>query len=142
MECKEIRELAELMIEMGLSVLDYKENDTSIRMERATTATPADSTIPASTVIADRSHNEQKSAGEYIVKSPMVGLFYSAPGTDKEPYVKTGDPVREGDILCIIEAMKIMNEITAEHDGIVAEIYAENKQIVEFNQPLFRIERS
>ena len=69
----------------------------------------------------------------------MVGVFYSAPGADESPFVAVGDTVHAGDVLCIIEAMKIMNEITAERDGVIIEICVENKQVVEFGQPLFRI---
>jgi len=139
METNEIRELASLMKEMGLTVLDYKENDTSIRLERAVEAQPADSRKLTSAQPLEDMLIKPESAGEYTVRSPMVGVFYSAPGTNMEPFVDVGDPVREGDILCIIEAMKIMNEITAERDGIITEIYVANKQIVEFNQPMFRI---
>ena len=75
-----------------------------------------------------------------VVKSPIVGTFYAAPGEGKAPFVKIGDKVQKGDILCIVEAMKIMNEIDSPYDGEIAEIYAENEQLVEYGQPLFRIQ--
>ena len=71
--------------------------------------------------------------------SPMVGVFYSSPNPEARPYVQVGDTVKKWDTLCIIEAMKLMNEIPAEVDGTVAEICVSNGQVVEFNQPLFRI---
>lgn len=74
-----------------------------------------------------------------IVNSPVVGTFYATSSPDAPPYVKTGDKVKKGDILCIIEAMKIMNEITSEYDGEVAEIMVENGDMVEYGQSLFRI---
>ena len=74
-----------------------------------------------------------------LVLSPTVGVFYSAPSPDARPFVEVGDQVKKGDTLCIIEAMKLMNEIPAELDGTVAEICVGNGQVVEFNQPLFRI---
>jgi acetyl-CoA carboxylase biotin carboxyl carrier protein len=74
------------------------------------------------------------------VKSPMVGTFYGAPSPDAEPYVQVGDLVQKGQTLCIIEAMKLMNEIEAEYSGRVVEILVENAQPVEFDQPLFNIE--
>ena len=74
-----------------------------------------------------------------IVKSPIVGTFYAAPGSDKPSFVKIGDKVQEGDTLCIVEAMKIMNEITSPYVGEIAEIYVSNEELVEYGQPLCRI---
>jgi len=141
MEYKEIKDLAMLMKDFGLTVLDYDGNDMSIRLERGTAVAPV-------TVVEQISanqpsalpHAEQTNAGDVAVKSPMVGVFYSSPAADQAPYVSVGDRVHAGDVLCIIEAMKIMNEITAEQDGIISEICVENKQIVEFGQPIFRID--
>ncbi len=76
----------------------------------------------------------------YVIKSPLVGTFYRAPSPDSPPYVEVGDEVKKGDILCIIEAMKIMNEIESEVDGKVVEILVENAKPVEFGQALFKIE--
>lgn len=74
-----------------------------------------------------------------VIKSPMVGVFYSAPSPDSAPFVSAGSAVKKGDVICIIEAMKLMNEISAEEDGILSEVLVSNGQIVEFGQPLFRI---
>lgn len=73
------------------------------------------------------------------VTSPMVGVFYAAPAPDKEPYVSVGTKVSKGDVLCLIEAMKLMNEVTAEKSGEIVEICVENGQVVEYGQPLFMI---
>ena len=135
----DIRELANIMRDTGLSVLDYNSGGESIRMERNFTGLSKKAQTSVDTQTPEEQSDIQTADGEIIVRSPMVGVFYSAPGADSEPYVAIGDTVRVGDVLCIIEAMKIMNEITAEHDGVITGICVENKQIVEFNQPLFRV---
>ena len=79
---------------------------------------------------------------DYIsVKSPIVGVFYAAPAENAEPYVAVGASVKKGQILCIIEAMKLMNEINAEEDGVISEICVTNGQVVEYGTELFRIKR-
>ncbi len=74
-----------------------------------------------------------------IITSPIVGTFYASPSTDKPPFVKVGDSVEEGDVLCIIEAMKVMNEIKSKYTGTVKKVLLENESIVEYNQPIFVI---
>lgn len=81
---------------------------------------------------------KEKAAGN-IVKSPLVGTFYAAPSEDAQPFVKVGDKVKKGQILAIVEAMKLMNDIESDFDGEIAEIYVENGQPVEYGQPLFSI---
>jgi len=78
--------------------------------------------------------------GDTVVRSPMVGVFYAAPAENAAPFVAVGDRVQKGDTLCIIEAMKLMNEITAETGGVVAEVCAGNGQVVEYGTALFRLE--
>lgn len=73
------------------------------------------------------------------IKSPMVGVFYAAASPDSEPYVQVGQSVKKGDTLCIIEAMKLMNEINAEESGVITEVCAKNGDLVQFGQPLFKI---
>lgn len=92
------------------------------------------STTP--TVLEEEKTTEQSGN---IVKSPIVGTFYAAPASDKPSFVKVGDKVKEGDTLCIVEAMKIMNEIPSPYMGEIAEIYVANEELVEYGQPLFRI---
>ncbi|QNM04525.1 acetyl-CoA carboxylase biotin carboxyl carrier protein [Qiania dongpingensis] len=76
---------------------------------------------------------------DQIVKSPLVGIFYAAPSEEAEPFVKAGDTVKKGQVLGIIEAMKLMNEIECDYDGVVEAVLIENEQVVEYGQPLFRI---
>lgn len=79
---------------------------------------------------------------DYVsIKSPIVGVFYAAPAENAEPYVSAGDNVKQGQTLCIVEAMKLMNEIVAEEDGVISEVCVTNGQIVEYGTELFRIKR-
>ena len=138
MDYKDIKELAELMKETGLTSLAYRNGDESVKLTRpAETLQTVSETMNA--VKIEKQGEESDLSGTFIVKSPMVGVYYSAPGVDISPFIEIGDIVQAGDVLCVIEAMKIMNEITAECDGVITEIYVENKQVVEFGQPLFRI---
>ena len=96
--------------------------------------------MPAASVPAAPVTGIQAAAPEgNIVKSPLVGTFYAAPAEDAEPFVKVGDSVKEGQVLAIVEAMKLMNEIESDFTGTVAEILVENGQAVEYGQPLFVI---
>ncbi len=85
-------------------------------------------------------HEDEKTENSgTAVTSPMVGVFYSAPAPDKEPYVTVGTRVNKGDVLCLIEAMKLMNEVTAEQSGVITSVCAENGQVVEYGETLFTI---
>lgn len=131
-----IRKYANLMSELGLTGLEVTENDRVVRLER----NPAPQTAaPVQTVqVGDV---PQSAANEDLIEisSPMVGVFYAAPAEDADPYVQVGDRVKKGQTLCIVEAMKLMNEIVAETDGQIVEICAQNGQVVDFGCPLFRI---
>ena len=132
----DIRKYANLMSELGLTGLEVTEHDRAVRLER----TPAPQTAaPVQTVqVGDV---PQSAANEDLIEisSPMVGVFYAAPAEDADPYVQVGDRVKKGQTLCIVEAMKLMNEIVAETDGQIVEICAQNGQVVDFGCPLFRI---
>lgn len=132
----DIRKYANLMSELGLTGLEVTENDRVVRLER----NPAPQTAaPVQTVqVGDV---PQSAANEDLIEisSPMVGVFYTAPAEDADPYVQVGDRVKKGQTLCIVEAMKLMNEIVAETDGQIVEICAQNGQVVDFGCPLFRI---
>ena len=146
MDVTKIESLARLMQETGLTALELSEGETTLKLERrqeviAAPAAPA--AVPAVAAGAQAlgvAHEAPQPAKEgTLVRSPTVGVFYSAPSPDARPFVEVGDQVKKGDTLCIIEAMKLMNEIPAEVDGTVAEICVGNGQVVEFDQPLFRI---
>ena len=101
-------------------------------------APAANVTAPAETPAAAQETGESVPEGN-VVKSPLVGTFYAAPAEDAEPFVKVGDSVKEGQVLAIVEAMKLMNEIESDFTGTVAEILVENGEAVEYGQPLFVI---
>ncbi len=136
----DIRKYAGLMKELGLTGLELTDGPCRVRLERAVSgpAACAPSAAPE-TAPVPRQAPENK---DYIsVKSPTVGVFYAAPAEKAESYVKAGDTVNKGQILCIIEAMKLMNEIVAEDDGVISEVCVTNGQVVEYGTELFRIKR-
>lgn len=105
----------------------------------APVATTTVATAQATTTTQTAPAPQPKTADKTI-DAPMVGVFYQAPSPDAEPFVKVGQSVKKGDTVCIIEAMKLMNEIQAEQDGVITEVLAKNGDIIEFGQPLFAIE--
>lgn len=149
MDVKKIESLARLMQETGLTALELSEGEAVLKLERkqeVIAAAPAAPVLPAAAPVTAGaealgvSHEQAAPQKEgTLVLSPTVGVFYASPSPDSRPFVEVGDQVKKGDTLCIIEAMKLMNEIPAEVDGTVAEICVGNGQVVEFNQPLFRI---
>lgn len=161
------KEIKKLMDDMGNSKLDSLEIEfpegikismTKNAQKEVVITTPQTNVIEASSpmtvpVVAEKQENslvevqntkeeikEQKQEENYkIVKSPMVGTFYESASPDKDPFVKVGDKVHKGQVLCIVEAMKLMNEIESEFDGEIVEICAKNEQVVEYGMPLFKI---
>lgn len=147
MKDTEIRKYAELMKELGLTGLEITEDTKKVRLERSfgegmrenVSVVP---TLAAAPSVTSSQQKELTQATDYIsVKSPIVGVFYAAPAENANPYVAAGDRVKKGQTLCIVEAMKLMNEITAEEDGVISEVCATNGQIVEYSTELFRITR-
>lgn len=147
MDVSKVREYAEIMRKLDLTALEVQWNSDgqSIRMERnLTNAIPvmeSAGTKEASAQKAVVSEAAQKAQEQDKgqITSPMVGVFYVASAEDAEPFVQVGSRVKAGDVVCIIEAMKLMNEIVAGQDGVITEVLATNGSIVEFGQPLFRI---
>ena len=141
-----IRKYAILMNELGLTAIEITENNTVVRLER-NAAPGVRGAVPAVQLQASAPAAEPAQASPVrtddliCVRSPMVGVFYASPAENAEQFVSVGSRVKKGDTLCIIEAMKLMNEITAEEDGVIAEICATNGQIVEFGSDLFKIKR-
>ena len=143
MKEESIRKYAKLMKELDLTALELTEGTSVVRLERSSASLPARAQAeilrPFDAQSAPAPVSAPEQPDEPAVLSPMVGVFYSAPAENAEAFVKVGDHVKKGDTLCIIEAMKLMNEITAERDGVVTQILAENGQTVEYGTPLFRI---
>ena len=138
-----------LMNEHGLTELEIEKNGEKIKLkkglsgtiERETAALPQVETQTGKTLQAVPS-SPVEDPNLVSVRSPMVGTFYASPAPEAEPYTTRGKEVNEGDVLCIIEAMKLMNEIKSEMRGRVVDILVENGQPVEFDQPLFKIQKS
>ena len=135
----DIRKYAQLMKELDLTGLEITECDQKVRLER-TAPISGMQTAPAQSPSAG-TPAEAESGGYISVKSPIVGLFYAAPAENAEPYVSLGDRVQAGQTLCIVEAMKLMNELSAECDGVIEKICVTNGQMVEYGTELFRIRR-
>lgn len=136
----EIRTYAKLMKELELTGLEITEEHQKLRLERSF---PVGTEMTLSGIPAVVSEpKESKQEADYVsVTSPLVGVFYAAPAENAAPYVAIGDSVKKGQVLCLVEAMKLMNEILAEEDGVLSEICVTNGQVVEYGTELFRIKR-
>ncbi len=131
-----IRKYAGLMKELDLTGLEIKEDNCVVRLERTGVFAPASKPEQ----LPEVSLKEKTEPTNYIsVRSPMIGVFYTSPAENADSFVSVGDSVKKGSTLCMIEAMKLMNEITAEQDGTVLEICAKNGQVVDYGCELFRI---
>jgi acetyl-CoA carboxylase biotin carboxyl carrier protein len=139
------RRLGAVLAELGLSEIEVESRELRVRVQRAAAATPAvggpagAAVAPPVAAAAERAVAEA-AAGLVTVEAPMVGTFYRAPSPTSGPFVREGDLVKEGQVLCIIEAMKLMNEIESRTAGRIARILVENGQPVEYGQPLFLID--
>lgn len=137
----DIRKYASLMKELELTGLEIEMDGAKVRLERGMASSPL---VQSYTVPAENVEKKEAAAAEdegEAVASPMVGVFYTSPAENSDPFVTVGSKVRKGDTICIIEAMKLMNEIAAEFDGIVEKVSAKNGQVVGFGTELFRIRR-
>lgn len=135
----DIRKYAQLMKELDLTGLEITENDQKVRLERTVPVAGAQTVSAEVPTVSTPAKAEN---GDYIsVRSPIVGLFYAAPAENADPYVSLGDRVQKGQTLCIVEAMKLMNELNAECDGVIEKICVTNGQMVEYGTELFRIRR-
>ncbi|KDM91969.1 acetyl-CoA carboxylase biotin carboxyl carrier protein [Photobacterium galatheae] len=152
MDIRKIKKLIELVEESGISELEISEGEESVRISRTSTvapaaqvyaAAPAPVAAPAPAAPVEAAAPAAPAAAEpagHKVLSPMVGTFYRAPSPEAKPFVEVGQSVNVGDTLCIVEAMKMMNQIEADKAGTVVAILAENGDPIEFDQPLVIIE--
>ena len=136
-----VRRLGKLLDELRLTEAEVSAGDMRVRVQRAP-APVASGSSPSAAAHPDPVVIVERPANMVTVEAPMVGTFYRASAPTAEPYVREGDAVKEGQIVCIIEAMKLMNEIEAKVAGRVAKILVENGHAVEYGQPLFLIEPS
>ena len=144
MNLEELKKLLEIFDNSKATILEFENEKVRIYLDKSATTTQqvVETKTPEVSVKTENKQveKEKKVEGE-LIKSPMVGTFYQAPSPDSPPYVRVGDKVKKGDTLCILEAMKIMNEIEAEFDCEILEILVEDGQPVEFDTPLFRVKR-
>lgn len=150
MDIRKVKKLIELLEESGIAELEINEGEESVRISRygsnpapaPVSYAPAPAAAPpvAADAAATRNDGEAELPSGHIVKSPMVGTFYSSPSPSAKPFASVGTNVAEGDTICIVEAMKILNQIEAEVTGTVKAILVDNGQPVEYGQPLMIIE--
>lgn len=159
MDTDKIRELVELMVENDLSRIEIEEGETHILLKRgpsvihtqmtaAPAATPAPMAAPAAVAptaapeaaAAPAAPAAEAASNELMIRSPMVGTFYSSADPDSPPFVSVGDTVSNDSVVCLVEAMKVFNEIKAEVSGRITKVLVKNSEAVEFDQPLFMVE--
>jgi acetyl-CoA carboxylase biotin carboxyl carrier protein len=153
MDLRKIKKLMELLEESGIAEIEVKEGEESIKLSRNITSSAAplqqmvqqpmmapqqQSTQAASQV--ENKKDDSSNQNRNTVNSPMVGTFYASASPESKPFVTVGQSVKKGDTLCILEAMKMMNQVQAESDGKILEILIDNAEPVEFDQPLFVVE--
>ena len=144
MEYDQIKKIINDMSQSSLSSLNIEFPD-GVKINLTKDTSGNDNNIaPVQTVVTtqkaeEKTNQNEKEISANIVKSPMVGTFYLKPSPDKEDFVKVGDTVKKGQVLCIIEAMKLMNEIESEYDGQIVEICTKNEEMVDYGKPLFKI---
>jgi acetyl-CoA carboxylase biotin carboxyl carrier protein len=144
-DLEEVKRLLVFMSENGLEEFEYARGDLRIRLKKASAVPAAPVGARTGGPVASPSHPSAGISpsvvdeGLYVVKSPIVGTFYAAPSQEAAPFVKVGDRVKVGQTICIIEAMKLMNEIEADATGEVVQVLVENGQPVEYGQPLFAL---
>jgi len=149
MDIRKIKKLIELIEESDIAEIEIREGEESVRLSRysaqppvfaAPAQAPAPAPGPAPAALPAAAPAAPEEPAGYVLRSPMVGTFYRSPTPGAKSFVELGSRVSVGDTLCIIEAMKILNQIEADKAGVIAKILVENAQPVEYNQPLFVIE--
>ncbi|HEY1873315.1 MAG TPA: acetyl-CoA carboxylase biotin carboxyl carrier protein [Steroidobacteraceae bacterium] len=148
MDIRKIKKLIELLEESGIAEIEIKEGEEAVRISRMPVAqppqvahlAPAPATALAPEVAAAESAAHTPKPSEHVITAPMVGTFYASPSPGAKAFVEIGDEIKVGQVLCIIEAMKMMNQIEADRAGRIASVMARNGDPVEFGQPLFVVE--
>jgi acetyl-CoA carboxylase biotin carboxyl carrier protein len=149
MDIRKVKKLIELLEESDIAEIEIHEGEESVRISRTSQVTvsapvaapiAAPASTPAAAPVETAPASEPAEISGHQVMSPMVGTFYRAPSPDAKPFVEEGDQVSVGDTLCIVEAMKILNQIESDKAGTVKKVLVENGEPVEFNQPMFIID--
>lgn len=148
MDIRKVKKLIEMLEESAISEIEIHEGEESVRISRHSISGPTQTVVQipagATATTKDEASTHETSASEtlhegHAIKAPMVGIFYEAESPERPPFVEVGQSVSAGDVLCIIEAMKIMNHIESDVSGVVSKILVENGEPVEYGQPLFII---
>ncbi|MBU0499919.1 MAG: acetyl-CoA carboxylase biotin carboxyl carrier protein [Gammaproteobacteria bacterium] len=150
MDIRKVKKLIELLEESNVAEIEIHEGEESVRISRYTGMVPAAPlampqaaiapTAPAAPAATSASITEAETLSGHVIRSPMVGTFYRAPAPNAKNFVELGSQISAGETLCIVEAMKILNQIESDKTGVVKKILVENGQPVEYDQPLFVIE--
>lgn len=157
MDLRKIKTLIDLVQESGIAELEVKEGEESVRISRYPTggfsqqvmlppaalpasAAPAVLTASGTSTAPATAEAAPKASSQIVVRSPMVGMFYRSSSPGSKPFIEVGQTVKAGQVLCIIEAMKMLNQIESEFNGVIVAILTDNEKAVEFDQPLFAIE--
>ena len=147
MDIRKVKKLIELLETSDIAEIEIKEGEEAVRISRSSSvmttvvapaAAPAAAPAPSPVAAAEEKTAPQTTSG-HVVSSPMGGTFYRSPSPSSPPYVEVGTHVKAGDVVCIVEAMKMMNQIEADRAGTVTAIHVENGEAVEFDQPLISI---
>lgn len=153
MDIRKVKKLIEMLEESDIAEIEIHEGEESVRLSKHSSAVATQTLVqvpgnmpgqvagpaPGNEHLPGTDAQEDNQSEGIVIKAPMVGIFYEAPAPGKLPFVELGKSVVKGDVLCIIEAMKIMNQIEAEHSGVIAKVMVENGEPVEYGQPLFII---
>ena len=149
MDIKDLKELIETFSKNGLTKLEIQQGDFSVKLKKdapevkvvqASSETTVPVQLPQAQPAKPVENEVSEDDGDLIyITSPIIGTFYRAPNPDADPYVEVGSKVKKGDVLCIVEAMKIMNEIESEHSGTIVKIFPKNAEAVEYGQKLFAL---
>lgn len=151
MDIRKIKKLIELLEESGIDELEIKEGEETVRIARnraptgpityqmAAPVAAAPAPVAAAPAAAPAAEAKAEKRSGHVMRSPMVGTFYRSPSPGSPSFVEVGATVKAGDVVCIVEAMKMMNQITADKGGVIEAILVENGAAVEFDQPLFTI---
>ena len=150
MDLRKLKNLIDLVEDSDISEIEITEGEEKVRITRKgkseSNTLSNDSTLTQRSIVSSKNEpiksqeKKQDLESERVIKSPMVGTFYRAPSPDTKPFVEVGKSIKVGDVICIIEAMKLMNEIEADNEGVIKEILVENNQPIEFGQPIIVLE--
>ncbi|WP_067862114.1 acetyl-CoA carboxylase biotin carboxyl carrier protein [Neptuniibacter marinus] len=148
MDIRKVKKLIELLEESNINEIEIKEGEESVRISRGAPAPvaaypaapmPTPAAAPAPAAVPTEAVSEAPVTSGHVVQSPMVGTFYSAPSPSSPAFIEVGKTVKAGDVICIVEAMKMMNQIEADKSGVIEAILVEDGQPVEYDQPLVTI---